>query len=149
MCIPAIVNAAGVVSRAKAIDRLISVSKLVGVPAPLLIAICLTESNLDDSTGIVEDGSTPSYGPCQVKLATARHMDKVYKHHYTATITRLLNPYLNGFYAARVLHWNLKRYKGDWKLAADAYNRGWAASDDSRYVKKVWHRLGGLNHVNH
>lgn len=112
-----------------------SAAHLVGVPAELLTAICKVESGLVAVRSL--DGATHSFGICQVKLETAQHMDSIYKHKHLATAERLMDNYINAFYAAKYLAYQYRRY-GDWMLATDAYNKGRAVSSSSAYVKKVW-----------
>jgi len=118
-------------------------AKQVGISSDLLVAVCWVESN-HRNVPVRMDGATPSYGVCQVKLETAEHMDQVFRHRIKATPARLNQPRINAFYAAKYLKYQLKRYRGDWKRAADAYNKGRAVSVASEYVQRVGLALASL-----
>lgn len=106
------------------------------VPRELVLSICWGESSFRNKGVTHVDGETPSYGICQVKLETAKFMDKVYKHAIKATKKNLEDPYTNALYAARYLHYQLNRYDQDWRLAVDAYNRGSAIGHKTKYVRR-------------
>lgn len=110
-------------------------ARFVGVDEDLLLAICWTESSFRPRS--VMDGPTMSYGLCQVKLETAQHLDWVYNHKVKATAERLKNDYVNAFYAAKLIRFNLFRYKGNIARAVEAYNRGHSRDVRTPYVKKV------------
>jgi soluble lytic murein transglycosylase-like protein len=117
----------------------------VGVAPELLLAIAWTESNLRTKHVTHVDGSTPSYGPLQIKLETALYIDRVYKHRHKATPERLENTYLNAFYSAKYLKLLLNQYDGSWELAIEAYNRGHAVHGKSQYVHKVMKAVQDVN----
>jgi len=120
------------------IQAIVNAADVAEVPRELMLAICWNESSFRTSKRISRmDGSSVSYGICQVKLITALYMDKVYKHKHVATSSRLNQVDVNAFYAAKVLKFQLKRYKGNWKRAIDAYNKGHAVSSKSVYVNRV------------
>jgi soluble lytic murein transglycosylase-like protein len=107
------------------------------VPRALLLSVCWTENRFNannDPTHI--DGKSLSYGQCQIKLGTASHMDWVFKHKTKVTAERLKTVKINAFYAAKYLKTKLKKYNGNWQLAADAYNKNIAISVNTKYVKK-------------
>lgn len=120
---------------ARVIEDVMWAADKVEVPRELLLAVCWGESNFRQNSTHV-DGSTPSYGICQIKLSSARDMDKLYNHKIKATEKRLENNKLNAFYAAKFLRYQLFRYDGDWELAVDAYNKGSSPSKNSKYVKR-------------
>lgn len=115
---------------------ILAAAKSVGISGTLLLAICTHESNLKNIT-VQDDGGSPSYGVCQVKLETAQYMDNVYGHKIKANEGRLKNNYVNAFYAAEILKFQLKRYDNNLNMAIDAYNKGTAISESSVYVKRV------------
>lgn len=124
----------------KKIERTITkAARFVDVPPHLLLAVCWIESHYQTNLPEVLDGETPSYGICQIKLETAQDMDAWYRHKIPVTIERLRDPYLNAFYAAKYLKYQLKRYDGDWKKAVAAYNQGsfFTHSPNKKYVLKV------------
>lgn len=107
------------------------------VPRELVLAVCWGESSFR-TTGVTHvDGETPSYGVCQVKLETAQFIDKFYRLKHKVTPERLNSTMINAFYAAKYLKYQLNRYKQDWKLAVDAYNKGTALGHKTKYVRKV------------
>lgn len=112
----------------------------VDVPRELLLALCWGESSFRKNTSHMDNGSM-SYGACQVKLETARWMDKVYHLRHKVTPTKLENVKVNAFYAAKYLQYQLARYDGDWEKAVDAYNAGSAQvmkhGHKTKYIKKV------------
>lgn len=115
----------------------VKAANFVGIPKRILLGVCKVESNLRDVGAVMDNGSN-SYGICQVKLATAQYVDKVYKHKSKATRERLQDPFVNAVYAAKLLKLNFKRY-ADWSKAIEAYNKGFASkhSMNSKYFKKV------------
>ena len=78
-------------------------AKINSVDPKIVKAICWVESRLQPKAVNPDDGGSPSYGLCQVKLATAQWMDKVYKLKHKATVKRLMDPTINAFYAAKLL----------------------------------------------
>lgn len=120
----------------------------VEVPRALLLALCWGEGWASKSMGkdpTHMDGDTLSYGICQVKLETAEWMDKLYKHKIKATPSRLEDPKINAFYAAKYLKYQLKQYDNSWQLAVDAYNKGSAAGNDTIYVRHFNESLKLIN----
>lgn len=76
------------------------------------------------------DGGSPSYGLCQVKLATARHMG------FKGKPSDLLKPDINADLAAKYLRYQLNRY-GSMEKALSAYNAGRYIKANAGYVAKV------------
>ena len=98
----------------------------------VLIAICEVETNHNTKLKKIWDGGSYSYGICQVKLATARAMG------FKGSDKELSTPKINIDYAAKYLAYQLKRYKGDYKKAIVAYNRGSYSSEKmTGYAGKV------------
>ena len=120
----------------KIIQSIIWAADTAEVPRELVLAVCWGESSFRTKGVTHVDGETPSYGICQVKMETARFMDKLYKHKAKATPKRLEDFKVNAFYAAKYLKYHLDRYDDDWKLAVDAYNKGTAIGHKTKYVKK-------------
>lgn len=126
----------------KVIKDLRWAATIVEVPSDILIAICFQESNLGAAPHMTHmDGMTLSYGICQMKLATARYMDEVFKHKKFATAKGLEDPKINSFYAAKFLRYQLRRHGWRLKLAVDAYNKHNALGENTKYVKDVWKKL--------
>lgn len=117
-------------------------AKRAGVPSKILLAICFAESSHRDLSPAL-DGSSLSYGVCQVKLETAYTIDKrLGNPEYTATPEGLSDPYVNAFYAAYILKFNYHKY-GDWPQAIEAYNKGIARNKGTgKYVKRVLAYIG-------
>lgn len=110
-------------------------AKTVSVPFELLRAICTIESGLDASRINPNDGLSPSYGLCQIKLATANLVG------YRGDSEGLMTPKTNALYAAKYLKKQLKRYSGDWYKATSAYNAGRYKVVNGKYVAKVFNEL--------
>lgn len=120
----------------KTIQSIIWAADKANVPRELVLAVCWGESSFRNKKVTHMDGETPSYGVCQVKLETARFMDKVYHHKVKATAKMLDKVGINAFYAACYLRYQLNKYHQDWKLAVDAYNKGHAKGHKTEYVKR-------------
>lgn len=98
----------------------------------VLRAICEVETNHNTKLKKVWDGGSYSYGICQVKLATARAMG------FKGSDKELSTPKINIDYAAKYIAYQLNRYKGDYKKAIVAYNRGSYSSEQmTGYAGKV------------
>jgi soluble lytic murein transglycosylase-like protein len=119
------------------ITSIIESADEIEIPRELLLALCWSESSFRTNLPNKLDGKTPSYGICQMKLETAQFIDRYYHNKVKASKQRLLNPKTNARYAAQYLKFQLKRYKGDWRKATDAYNKGRAVSRKSTYVKRI------------
>jgi len=135
-----VLSLAPVTAHATRQDALAAIKKasvVVGIPERTLRAVCMVESSLNTSLKPHVDGSTLSYGICQVKLSTASHIDKVYKHKYLASPARLSVTYINALYAAKYLKLQWKRYGYDWNAAIDGFNKGRLVNRNSQYVRKV------------
>lgn len=137
---------------------LIAAAKSVGIAPSILIAVCTTETNLKN-VHVQNDGGSPSYGVCQVKLATAHHMAKVYRKPAVASFKGedLKNPKNNAKVAAKYLKYQLERYDGNLCKAIAAYNAGsYIESKKSPgrpvnigYVNKVNRNLSEINLVDY
>jgi len=107
---------------------ILATAKKIGVAGSLLLAICTQESGLNNVV-VPHDGGSPSYGICQVKEGTARHMG--YKGHSKD----LMDPATNIKWAAIYLKFQLDRYDNDWCKATAAYNAG-SFNESKRYPGK-------------
>jgi soluble lytic murein transglycosylase-like protein len=97
----------------------LTTSLSLGLPPFLLDSVCWQESRHNPKAYRAHDGnSTPSYGICQIKLKTARHMG------YQGRARDLMSPTVNIYWAGRYLRYQLKRYKGNVTRALVAYNSG-------------------------
>jgi soluble lytic murein transglycosylase-like protein len=92
-------------------------AKTVGVPGSLLLAICVNETKLTHVIA-VNDGTTNTYGICQVKHETAQFLG------FKGNSKELMSAGTNATYAAKYLRYQLKRYNGDACKATAAYNLG-------------------------
>lgn len=101
-----------------------------GIPKNLLPGVCYVESKLKPEAIAYHDGEGHSLGLCQIKLNTARLMG------FKGTEEQLMDPKTNGEYAARYLHWQMKRY-GNWTQAIIAYNSGSTTRLSNSYFRKV------------
>ncbi len=120
-----------------------------GVHPELLQAICHVETRHQNVT-IPNDGRSPSYGPCQIKLGTARMF------YPKVSPVRLQDPRFSVHVAAIYLRHQLRRYHNHVWCAVLAYNRGSSGSvcalglfdksnviSNARYVSKVKQALKG------
>lgn len=128
------------------IKNIVDAANLADVNPQLLLAVCFVESSYRSNLKPHMDGHTESHGICQIKLETAQNMDKVYKLHIKATKQRLQNPFVNAFYAAKFIRYQLYRYDGDMRKAVESYNKGSAVSGGKgTYVNKVFRALVAQN----
>lgn len=115
------------------------------LPPGLLNAICWVESSNNPHAVNAGDRNAPSVGLCQVQLPTARFTG------YRGPASNLLNPRINLAVAAAYLHYQLKRYHGDYVATIAAYNAGTyrinretSLPQNKQYVLKVlraWKRI--------
>ncbi len=100
------------------------------IPKGLLVSLCRVESSLNYKAIHYFDKTTPSYGLCQIKLATANLFQEV-------SATNLLDPGINSDLAGQYLRFQFDRYR-TWHKAINAYNRGSTNSDKlTPYTEKV------------
>lgn len=117
-----------------------TIEHIVNLPLGLLSALCLVESGHKNVVS-PHDGGSPSYGICQVKLATARLEVPGY------TAADLMDRNKNAYVAGKILKRHFRRY-GNWCHAVAAYNAGRLNLHVSglprnvRYVRKVERALG-------
>ena len=76
-----------------------------GIDPNLIYAICQVESKGNTTAYTPADGTSPSYGMCQVKYRTAEWLG------FKGRQAELMIPAINAEYAARYLRANLWRYK--------------------------------------
>ncbi|NIO44455.1 MAG: transglycosylase SLT domain-containing protein [Candidatus Aenigmarchaeota archaeon] len=103
------------------IPQIIAIITLtLGIQPPnLLKSICYTESHFRNVIN-KDDGGSPSYGICQIKLETARMYDK------NITAKDLMYPRINIWFAGLYLRDLLKKYDNNIRLGIAAYNAGGA-----------------------
>lgn len=107
-----------------------------GVDPALLSSLCFVESNHKVNAYVHQDGGSPSYGVCQIKLGTARALG------YSGQAKGLMDQKTNAFYAASYLAKQKKKH-GTWDRAISAYNAGRPIKGNKHYVNKVtkgWQR---------
>ncbi len=115
-------------------------AKKIGVSYPLLLSICITESNLTNTTNKL-DSNKGSHGICQVNAI------------HTKSVESLYNPAINALWAAKILKTNLDKYKDTW-VAVSAYSTGnnkWYNASYVEKVKKNYKRItsqGGMDCLN-
>lgn len=127
-----------------AIHAIKMAASIAKVPEKLLMSICWHESNFR-KTGVTHmDGGSLSYGICQIKMDTAKAMARLYKYSRPSH-SFLENTSGNALFAALYLKHQLYLYDNNWRLAADAYNKGNAVSANSRYVNHVIEGMEFLN----
>jgi hypothetical protein len=136
------------------IKLLLLIATQIGLQNPsLLPAICSVES---DFRNVINhyDGGSPSYGICQIKLATAQDMLP------DVTAEMLMEPVINAYVAGLYLKYHEKRYEaerfikretvrikqyGKEACVISAYNAGRCInSNQDTYVKKVYERIGKI-----
>lgn len=111
------------------------------LPPGLLEAVCFVESKHIVTAIHHDDGNSPSYGLCQVKLETAQWLG------FNGTADDLMKPHVNAYYAAKYLARNLRRY-GTFEKAVIAYNRGNAGNlTTNGYQTKVFNRWREFSYV--
>jgi hypothetical protein len=140
---------AGAVSADYVEESISKAAKEVGVPAELLKAICVSESNLNTKAFVYADGGTQNhaFGMCQVLIKTAE--DYGLKNHNcndnfsyrpedrTHENCKLFGAYTNALYAAKYLKYQLDRYGGSWINAIAAYNSGTVKLCKTGWVKNA------------
>lgn len=94
-----------------------------------VLGICSTESDMRNVINH-NDGGSPSYGVCQIKLRTARQFSP------KITIKELMIPSTNILMAKTIYEWQVSRYKTE-RCAISAYNAGRCITGNHKYVKKV------------
>lgn len=120
------------------ISAVSAAASIAQVPESLLLSICWHESNFRRKGVTHMDGGSLSYGICQIKKDTAEGMSRLNKHLRLIVNDRNLeNPIGNAIFAALYLKYQLRLYNNNWRLAADAYNKGNAVSRNSVYVNHV------------
>lgn len=95
----------------------ITTSIQFNLPNGLLSSLCFVETRHIASVVHIDDGSSHSYGVCQVKLETAKYLG------FKGTVEQLMNPKINIYYAAKYLQKQILRYN-DINKGIVAYNRG-------------------------
>lgn len=99
------------------VSVILAAAKTIGVPGSLLLAICASETRLTHVIAF-NDGTTDTYGMCQVKHETAQMLG------FKGTSKELMKAEVNARYAAKYLKYQLNRYDNNWCKATAAYNSG-------------------------
>jgi soluble lytic murein transglycosylase-like protein len=117
---------------ASSLDSLFTnVSNKYSLPKGLLKAICLKETGLKNVVNW-NDGASPSYGYCQVKMSTALQM------RYKNTIAHLNTAKINIEMAGLYLDYLFRKCNSNWVAAVAAYNTGRCLKNPlTRYSKDV------------
>lgn len=97
---------------------ILTAANKVGVSGSLLFAICSHESGNFTDIHVHNDGGTPSYGICMVKLGTAQLLG------YKGDGEGLMDHETNALYAAKYLKYQSERYGQNWLMITSAYNAG-------------------------
>ncbi len=121
---------------------ILKAAKMAKVSGALLLAICTHESRLENVM-VPNDGGSPTYGICQVKLGTAQMLG------YKGDAQGLMDPKTNAKWAAQYLKRQKLRYDGDWYKAVAAYNAGTynessrvpGCAKNRKYVNRVKSKL--------
>lgn len=115
------------------------VSSIWNLPPGLISALCYVESGHNANAIHRHDGHTDSLGVCQIKFQVAKGIG------FKGTASQLqTDPYINAYFAAKLLHRHLVRYSGDPRKAIAAYNAGRHRVNDQgltknrKYVGKVF-----------
>lgn len=119
-----------------------STSKIIGIRASFLLAICTQETGLKNIF-IENDKGSPTIGICGIKKTTANLMG------FNGTENQLMNTEINIYYAAKYLKYQIDRYNYDYCKAVAAYNAGSFIESQKklgfpknlRYVKLVQQKL--------
>ena len=122
------------------IEIIKEIEQLLEIPLGLLLAICHVESNHRNIHNLNDFGS-PSYGPCQIKLETARLFNP------RLTGKDLYKPKKSVYYAGLYLKKQLKRYNEE-DCAIASYNSGTCKFKKEKirnyyYVRKVKEKWRG------
>src|SRR5271165_5122297 len=96
---------------------ILAAAKAAKVSGVLLLAICNQETDLTDVV-VYHDGSSPSYGVCQVKAGTAKMLG------FKGRPNDFVNTFENAKWAAAFLKYQEQRYNGDWVNMTSSYNSG-------------------------
>lgn len=117
----------------------------VQISSKLLISICWIESNHRNVVNL-DDGGSPSYGICQIKLETANWIKEKYKlPGEKLSVVDIMTPEINAYYAALYLKWQTTRYPNDLNCIISSYNAGSCIkSNQETYVKKVKEKMETL-----
>ncbi len=125
------------VSKEYTIKAIKKAANKVGVPSDLLLGICHQESRFQNYWFFTKDDggkNNHSFGPCGVLYSTAEGLgfkdrgkctqdnyklsERIYEH------CKLMGPYTNATYAARLVKRLLARYDNNWIETIAAYNLG-------------------------
>jgi soluble lytic murein transglycosylase-like protein len=107
-----------------------SIAKQHNVPQAMFHALILVESNYKEDA-VNKSAKIRSYGLTQLTLATAKRFCGLTKKN-------IMDPLRNMECGARVLRYQIERYKGNLKKALSAYNAGTYTPKNTKYVKKIY-----------
>lgn len=107
---------------------------IVGIDPELLSAVCYVESGHKVDAYVHNDGGSPSYGQCQIKLSTAKDMG------FQGGAKALMRAETNALYAAKYLAYQRGKTK-NWGDAVIAYNAG-RVIKRTKYLNKVKQVMG-------
>jgi soluble lytic murein transglycosylase-like protein len=111
----------------------VTVSSTFGLPPGLLQAICYVESTHRPHVVNLKDGSSSSYGTCQIKYETAKLVG------FRGQPKDLLNPQTNVYYAGAYLKKQMRRYNNNIWKAVSAYNMGrHKTNKDALYANETY-----------
>jgi soluble lytic murein transglycosylase-like protein len=120
-----------------------TITQSMDLPPGLLESVCYVETKYDTDAIHEDDGGSDSFGICQIKLISAYHMG------YRGSEEDLMRPEVNIYFAAKLLAYQVKRYRSDYAKAVTAYNRGHSINNgNSVYYQKVariWSNYVNLN----
>jgi len=124
------------------IATIIASAKLIGITPSLLLGLCSVESSLQNIVNKNDFGSA-SYGICQVKENTKKHVISLKKFPPCVSVFKkdqLMDISYNSCIAAKYLKYQMERYKGNVRKALSAYNAGRYVKHNKKYVNKVLSR---------
>lgn len=110
---------------------------IYNVPVKLFHAIIIVESRYKP-LAVNLDAPVKSYGLTQLTKATA-------EHHCRLSFEKIMVPEENIKCGAKVLSYQLNRYKGDIYKTISAYNAGTFTTKNSEYVRLVKERINQQN----
>lgn len=111
----------------------LAASQAFNLPPGLLASVCYVETRHNVKAITINDGGSPSYGVCQIKLETARNLG--YRGSERSLQT---SQSTNTYFAAKYLRYQMDRYGGNVWRAISAYNAGRYIVGNKEYVEKVF-----------
>lgn len=108
-------------------------AKANGIEPELFHALVMVESSFNPKA-INKTARIKSYGLAQLTIDTAQHHCKLSKK-------EIMDPTKNLFCGAKVLRYQLRRYKGDVDKALSAYNAGTYTKYNAIYAIKIRQKM--------